>query len=415
MPTSVTSKPELGLGIRPQFPVFAANGGALAYLDTAASSQKPISVIDRMSEYLRSQHANIHRGAYVLSAHATELYDEARAKVASFIGAKKPEEVVFVRGATEGINLVAHGIEKQIKPGDPILLSLLEHHSNIVPWQMLASRTGAKVHFADIHDDGSLDFADFKKKLSALKPKIVGITAMSNALGSITPLEQVIAESHKTGALVVVDGAQGVAHLELDVDAMDIDFLSASAHKLYGPTGVGFLYGKAALLEMLEPFQGGGDMIASVTTEGSTWAEVPRKFEAGTPAIAEAVAFGSAVDFVLAAGTKEIARHEDRIFHYGLERLLAEPDVTVFGPITRGGKQASILSFTVKGVHPHDLATVLDESHKVQIRAGHHCAMPLLKRLGLQSTARASVGIYSATEDFDRLIEGIKHARKMFS
>ncbi len=404
----------LGSPLRAQFPAFAAHGQTMAYLDTAASTLKPQIVVDRLSRYLSVEHANIHRGAYRLSAQATDLYEQARAGVARLMNAKRAEEIIFVRGATEAVNLVSHGIERQIKPGAVILLSMLEHHSNIVPWQMLAERRGAQVVFCDVTAAGELDIADLKEKLRVHKPALLGITSISNALGTVVPLEQVIPLAHEVGAQVLVDGAQGVLHSRIDVQALDIDYLVASGHKMYGPTGIGFLYGKAALLETLDPFQGGGGMIAQVTVERSTWAEIPARFEAGTPAIGEAVALGTAIEFLRGILGEELHRHESEVIRYGYELLSREPGVTVHGPITRGGPQLSILSFSVDGVHPHDVSTVLD-SFNVQIRAGHHCAMPLLKRLGLSATARASIGAYSTKEDFDRLVEGVREVRRLFS
>ncbi|NDC36675.1 MAG: SufS family cysteine desulfurase [Proteobacteria bacterium] len=386
----------------------------MAYLDTAASTLKPRVVIDRLSRYLATEHANIHRGAYRLSAHATDMYEQARGRVAKFINARSANEVVFVRGATEAVNLVGHGLEPQIKAGDVILLSLLEHHSNTVPWQMLAKRTGAKVVFSDVTESGELDVEDLKAKLRHHRPKLLGITSISNALGTVVPLPQVVAAAHEVGAQVLVDGAQGVLHAELDVQALDIDYLVASGHKMYGPTGIGFLYGKARLLEQLEPFQGGGGMIAQVTVDGSTWTEVPARFEAGTPAIGEAIALGTAVEFLESIRGEALHRHEAAVLQYGYELLRKEPGVAVHGPITAGKEQVSILSFSVEGVHPHDVSTILD-AFNVQIRAGHHCAMPLLKRLGLSATARASVGAYSVKEDFDRLVEGVREVRKVFA
>lgn len=408
-----TTGPLLGMELRAQFPIFRQLGMAMAYLDTAASTQKPQVVIDRLCKFLSVEHANIHRGAYRLSAHATDLYEQARQKIASFVNAKSASEIVFVRGATEAVNLVSHGIEPHIKRGDVILLSLLEHHSNIVPWQMLAKRSGAQVIFSDVTDSGELDVADLKGKLRSHRPRILGITSISNALGTVVPLAEIIPVAHEVGAQVLVDGAQGVLHSLLDVQSLDIDYLVASGHKMYGPTGIGFLYGKANLLDRLEPSQGGGGMIAQVAVEGATWAEVPAKFEAGTPAIAEAVALGTAVDFLQSIQGEALHRHEASVLQYGYELLRREAGVTIHGPIATGGQQVSILSFSVDGVHPHDVSTILD-SHDVQIRAGHHCAMPLLKRLHLPATARASVGAYSVKEDFDRLVEGVREVKRLF-
>lgn len=409
------SMKKLGLEIRNDFPIFAAQGKevALTYLDTAASSQKPKCVIDRLTNYLSSEHANIHRGAYSLSAQATEAYDLARIKVANFIGVKDPRGLIFTRGTTESINLVAYAGEVIFEEGDTILLTLLEHHSNIVPWQILAQRKKLRIVFADINQDGTLNLADFKLKLQEFKPKLCAYTQISNAIGSIVPVDELTELAHAFGALVLVDGAQAVPHCKIDVVKANFDFYVFSAHKLYGPTGIGALYAKPEILERFNPFMGGGDMIQSVTTAGSTWAELPSRFEAGTPAIAEAIAFGTAVDYVSAISLQQIHQHEASLMQLGLEVLSREPGVEVYGPAKVGKSQASILSFNVKNLHPHDLATVAD-SFNVQIRAGHHCAMPLLKRLGISASARASLGLYSDASDFDVLIEAIRRARKIF-
>lgn len=408
-----------GLKARDLFPIFspevwrrAGKPSHLAYLDSAASTQKPKVVIDRMSEFLSSEYANIHRGAYSLSAHSTELYDLSRQKVADFLGVKDAREVVFIRGTTEGINLVARGAENLIQPGDVILLTLLEHHSNIVPWQMLATRRGAKVIFSEVEDDGSLSLSDFTEKVRIHKPKIVAVTQQSNALGVITPIKEVIQTAQDAGALVLVDGAQGSVHSRESVDELGCDFYVFSGHKLYGPTGIGVLWGKYEALSKLEPFQGGGDMISYVSTEGSTWAEIPQKFEAGTPAIAEAIGLAAALDFISSFEAEEVRSYEDQIFNIAIEKLSKEPGVAVNGPWRRG-LQRSIISFSVDGVHPHDLASVADTLN-VQFRAGHHCAMPLHKRLfSGRPTARISFGLYSVEEDIDLLIEAIRKGRKI--
>ena len=406
------SNTPLGLGIRSEFPIYSrSQGKALAYLDTAASSHKPRQVIKRLHDYLAYEHANIHRGAYELSAVATANYSAAREKVAKFINAPSQASVIFTRGTTESINLVAQSWGEQIKPGSSILLTLLEHHSNIVPWQLLAKRRGLNLHFADLNDDGSLKLEDFRRLLKEKKPAFVAMTQISNALGSLVPVQELCAEAHQAGALVLVDVAQSVVHSALDVQKLDADFAVFSGHKLYGPTGIGILYGREKLLNQMEPYQGGGGMIRLVTPEGSSWAELPEKFEAGTPSIAEAIAFGTAIDFVNEIGMPRIAAHEDRLFHSALERLLAEPGVHIHGPAASGGRQASIISFTIDGVHAHDFATIAD-SFNVQLRAGHHCAMPALKRLGIQASIRASFGMYSDTQDVDVLIEAIRAARQ---
>lgn len=408
------SAPQLGLAIRSQFPIFSQNfEKPLAYLDTAASSQKSQSVISRLNAYLSYEHANIHRGAYALSATATENYEAARRKVAKFIGADDERCVIFTRSTTEAINLVSYSFEKYFKAGDVILLSMLEHHSNIVPWQLLAQRAGVKLAFVEIDKFGQLSLSDLKSKLSALKPKLLAITHIANSLGSYVPLDEVASLAKLSGAKILVDAAQSAAHMALDVHKLDLDFLAFSGHKFYGPTGIGVLYGKRELLEQMQPFMGGGDMIERVSIEGSTWAEIPAKFEAGTPPIAEAIALGTAVDFVQSLNLENIAAHEDRLLQAAFEMLSAEPEVELYGPIMNGGKQCSILSFNVKGVHAHDVATVAD-SFNLQLRSGHHCAMPTLHKLGIPSSARISFGVYSDLQDLEILREAVRETRKLF-
>jgi cysteine desulfurase/selenocysteine lyase len=405
---------QLGEKIRDRFPIFKSVPGHLAFLDSAASSQKPAVVIDRITHYLSVEHANIHRGAYRLSAYATEAYENARKKVASFLGAADERSIVFGKNATEAINLVAFSWGEKLNPGDRILLTTLEHHSNIVPWQLLAARKGLKIDFAAINPDATLNIEDFREKLIAGKPKIVSVIAQSNSFGALTPIEEIIAMAHGVGAKILVDATQYVVHAPVNVKDLDVDFLVFTGHKLYGPTGVGVLYGKPELFEQMGPFLGGGDMIEQVTVNGSTWAEIPRRFEAGTPAIAEVIGLKTAIDFVEEIGISNIAAHEQKVYEYGIEQLQRESGVELYGPYKTPGAQRSIIPFNVKGVHPHDLGTVLD-SVNVQIRAGHHCAMPALKALGLQSTARASLAVYSDTQDIDALCHGIREARKIFS
>ncbi len=411
--SKVNQAKELGRALRGEFPVFRPEERHRAYLDTAASSQKPRCVIERLSTYLSFEHANIHRGAYALSAHATELYDQARGKVGNFLGAKNPRSIIFTRGTTESINLVAHAFERFFAAGDTILLSLLEHHSNIVPWQLLAQRKGLQLAFVDVLPSGELNRDDLSKKLKTLKPKLLAITHISNALGTVVPVAEIIAEAHEQGCKVLVDAAQSVAHYNLRVEELDADFLAFSGHKLYGPTGIGVLYGKLKLLSEMDPFLGGGDMIRSVAVTGSTWAEPPERFEAGTPPIAEAIALGTAIDFISELGLGRIKEHEDVLTQQAFERLSHEPGVTLYGPMTVGRDQASIISFNVKGVHAHDFSTVAD-SFNVQLRAGHHCAMPLLQHLKIGTSARISFGVYSCKEDIDPLLDAIRHAQKMF-
>lgn len=413
-------EPIFGEKLREQFPIFAhqraLRGMPLSYLDTAASSQKPQRIINRISNYLATEHANIHRGAYTLSAGATDLYEAARATVKGYINASQCESIIFTKGATEAINLIASSYGELLHKGNTVLCTILEHHSNIVPWQLLAARRGTKVAFADIADDGTLDLAALRKQIQLIKPKLLAVTSLANALGTLVPLEEVIEIAHEHGVLVMVDACQSIAHMPVDVQKLGCDFLVFSGHKLYGPTGIGVLYGKKDLLEKMPPYQGGGDMIASVSVTGSTWAELPQKFEAGTPPIAEAIGLSEAIRFVESLGRPAIAAYEQTVLHYGYEALRQEPGVTIYGPINNPTAapraHASLLSFDVKGIHPHDLASIAD-SCNVQIRAGHHCAMPLLERLGLAGTARASVGVYSAPADFDALVHAIRKAKRV--
>ncbi len=419
-----TGEGPLGLGeaLRQEFPIFAyqqrsSSSGALplSYLDSAASTQKHRSVIDRLSKFLSHEHANIHRGAYALSADATLRIEEARAKVAAFLGAKSPKSVVFTRGTTESINLVAHALENEFQPGDVVLLSMLEHHSNIVPWQLLAKRRGVRVAFVEMNKYAVIDEEDFRAKLLNLKPKLVAVTSISNAFGSVLPIKELVRQAKEIGAITLVDGAQHVAHMPTRVEDIGCDFFAFSGHKLYGPTGIGALYVREEMYPRMEPFQGGGDMIATVTVDGSTWAEPPQKFEAGTPAIAEAIALGTAIDFVQSVGWKAIAEHEHVLFELCWDALSSEPGVTLYGPRAGGPSgQVSIVPFNVEGVHPHDFSTIAD-SLNVQVRAGHHCAMPALMHLGIQSTVRASLGIYSCPGDVTALCQAIRKARSVFA
>lgn len=402
-----------GLAARAHFPFFSEGPGGF-YLDSAATAQKPGQVIEALRHTLIHHNANVHRGAYRLSATASELYDQARQKVARCIGAASERSIVFVRGATEAINLITYSAQHLCKPGDVILLTLLEHHSNIVPWQLLAKRKGLKVVFADITDDGSLNVADFKQKVETFKPVFVGVTQLANSLGTVTPIEELVAFAQKHGARVLVDGAQGAPHLGVNVEALGCDYYVFSGHKMYGPTGIGVLYGRPERLEELEPFQSGGDMISYVSVDGSGWAEIPQRFEAGTPAFPEAIALGSAIDFLGRFSRDELNKHEQALVRSALEMLRSEEGVTPHGPATVGGAQATVVSFSIDCVHPHDFATIAD-THNVQIRAGHHCAMPTLRRLGFQATVRMSFGVYSCEEDLEAVRLAIREARRMFS
>lgn len=402
-----------GRAIRELFPFFTEGPGG-CYLDSAATTQKPREVLDTLRDVLVNHNANVHRGAYRLSAVATEMYDAARLKVARFIGASSERSIIFTRGATEAINLVAHGLDAMFSSGDVILLTLLEHHSNIVPWQMLAKRRGLKIVFAEMTPHGALDIDDFRAKVARHKPKLVACTQLANSLGTITPIEEVVAVAKSVGALTLVDGAQGVTHLGVDVEKLGCDFYAFSGHKMYGPTGIGVLYGRLEALERVEPLQGGGDMISYVSVEGSGWAEVPQRFEAGTPAFPEAIALGAAVDFLSRFRREDIAKHEKELVRGAINLLKGEEGITLHGPGAYGGAQTSVCSFSIDTVHPHDFATIAD-THNVQIRAGNHCAMPALRKLGVPATVRMSFGVYSCASDFESVVSAVREAREMFA
>jgi cysteine desulfurase/selenocysteine lyase len=398
------------LHVRDEFPVFAANPG-LVYLDSAATSQKPQRVIDRLSRFFAEENANIHRGVYALSGEATAMYDEARAAVARFIGAALPREVIFTRGTTESINLVAQSWGRaRVKAGDEILVTEMEHHSNWVPWQVLAQATGATLRVAPVTEAGELDL-DALQRLITARTRLVAVTHLSNVLGTINPVRRVADLAHAAGALVLVDGAQSVAHGAVDVLALDCDFFAFSGHKLFGPTGIGVLYGRQSLLDDMPPWQVGGGMIGVVSLEETTWAEIPMKFEAGTPPIAEAVGLAEAIAFVDSLGADLIVAHEAELLALATDRLSAIPGVRIIGTAAH---RASVISFTLEGVHPHDLGTVLDEDG-VAIRAGHHCAQPLMRRFGLPATARASFSVYNTAEDVEALGRGVERARRLFA
>ena len=398
------------LDVRDEFPVFAANPG-LVYLDSAATSQKPRRVIERLSRFYADENANIHRGVYSLSAEATAMYDGARASVARFIGAALSSEVIFTRGTTESINLVAQAWGRAaVRPGDEILVTEMEHHSNWVPWQVLAQATGATLHMAPVTDSGELDL-EAMARLVTPRTRMVAVTHLSNVLGTINPVREIADLAHAAGALLLVDGAQSVAHGAVDVMALDCDFLAFSGHKLFGPTGIGVLYGRRALLEQMPPWQVGGGMIGAVSIEGTTWADVPMKFEAGTPPIAEAIGLAEAIGFVESLGADAIVAHEAELLTLATDRLSAIPGVRLIGTAAH---RASVISFTLEGVHPHDLGTVLDEAG-IAIRAGHHCAQPLMRRFGVPATARASFSVYNTHEDVEALGRGIERAQALFA
>ena len=403
----------LGDGIRNEFPIFSNyNSKRLCFLDSAASTQKPKCVIEKLTDFYQNKYANIHRGAYELSANATLMYENVRKIIADFIGAKEPSNIVFTRGTTESINLVSYALEDYFKEGDVILLSVAEHHSNLVPWQFLAKRKNLKLVFANLDKNYNLDLEDFKNKVNEFRPKLVAMTMCSNVLGSEFPIEDIISLSKSVDSLVLFDGAQYVPHREVNVSKLDVDFLCFSGHKIYGPTGIGVLYAKKYLLEEMKPFHGGGEMIQEVTLQNTTFADVPYKFEAGTPAIAEAIGLGEAINFVNRIGIKNINEHEKNIFEYAILKLSSLAYVDIYS--SKSSKDSgSVISFNIEGVHPHDFASIAD-NFGVQIRSGFHCAMPLLNYLGLNATSRMSLGMYSDTKDIDILIEAIKESRKIF-
>jgi cysteine desulfurase/selenocysteine lyase len=400
--------------LRADFPVLAreVNGKPLVYLDSAATTQKPVQVLDAMDDFYRHHNANVHRGGHFLTIEATELYEGARRKVAEFINASSPNEVVFTRGTTSGINAIAYGWALyRLTEGDRILLTAMEHHANIVPWQLITRHTGAELVYLPLTDDYFVDTSRLDEMLDE-RVKIVGISGMSNVLGTLGPVAEVTEAAHSVGALVVADAAQLVPHVPTDVQELDVDFLAFGAHKMLGPTAVGALWGRVDRLEEMEPAEGGGEMIRDVQLHESTWAEVPQKFEAGTPPIAEAIGFGAAVDYLNAIGMENVRKHEIDVAGYALERLSEIPDLTVYGP-TDLDRRGAVLSFTLADIHPHDLSTILDQQG-VAVRAGHHCARPLHRLLETPATARASFYVYNVREEVDTLIDALHEARRLF-
>jgi cysteine desulfurase/selenocysteine lyase len=399
--------------IRADFPILKlkVNGKPLVYLDNAASSQMPQPVIDRLVRYQTTQHANINRAVHYLSETATHEYEEARRKLQQFINAREEREVIFTSGTTDAINLVMHGYgRKFIGAGDEIILTTLEHHSNIVPWQMLAEEKGAKIRVVPINDAGELLIDDYEKLFNE-RTRFVGVLHVSNALGTINPVKHMIAFAHARGVPVLVDGAQAAPHMKLDVQDLDCDFYAFSGHKLCGPTGIGILYGKAALLESMQPFKGGGDMILSVTFEKTTYNTIPHKFEAGTPPIAAAIGLGAAVDYLSAIGMERIAAHELDLLNHATGQVNRMPGVRIIGTAE---KKAAVLSFAIDGVHPHDVGTLLNQDG-VAIRTGHHCAQPVMQRFRVPATSRASFAFYNTMSEVDTLIAGIRNAQKVFT
>jgi cysteine desulfurase/selenocysteine lyase len=399
--------------VRADFPILQrqARGRPLVYLDNAATTQKPQVVIDAITRYYTEYNANVHRGVHELSEIASEAYEGARRKIGAFFNASHERQIIFTRNATESINLVAHAFGRtHVGAGDEVLISAMEHHSNIVPWQLLCEERGARLRVAPIDDRGELMLDEFEA-LVGERTKLVSVTHMSNALGTINPVEEIIRIAHQRGVPVLVDGSQAAYHMPVDVQALDCDFYAATGHKLYGPTGMGILYGKEAILDSMPPFLGGGDMISSVTFEKSTWNVLPHKFEAGTPDISGAIALGVAIDYIQSIGLAQIAEHEQALLAYGTEALTAVDGVRLIGTARR---KASILSFVLEGVHPHDIGTIVDREG-VAIRTGHHCAQPVMHRFGVPATARASLAMYNTREEIDALVRALGRVKQVFA
>jgi cysteine desulfurase/selenocysteine lyase len=399
--------------IRANFPILyqRMNGKQLIYLDNAATTQKPRVVIDAITRYYEADNANIHRGVHSLSQHATEKYEDSRETVRRFLNAAEPSEIVFVRGATEGINLIAQTLGRtRLRAGDEVLITAMEHHSNIVPWQILCEEKGATLRVAPINDAGELILDEFVRLLGT-RTKIVAVPHVSNALGTVNPLRQMVELAHRHNAVVVVDGAQAVPHLAVDVRELDCDFYVFSGHKLYGPTGIGVLYGKSTLLNVMPPYQSGGDMILSVTFEKTTYNKIPHKFEAGTPDISGVIGLAAAINYVTELGLDRITAHERDLLRYATESLAGIPGIRVIGTAK---EKAGVLSFVMDGIHPHDIGTILDQEG-IAIRTGHHCAQPVMERFGIPASARASFALYNTREEVDALVRGIEGVREVFA
>lgn len=400
--------------LRQDFPILqeTVNGHPLVYLDSAATSQKPYPVLEVLRQYYEHDNSNVHRGVHTLGSRATEAYELAREKVARFINAKTAEQVIFTRGTTESLNMVAYGFARQqLKAGDEIVLTPAEHHSNLIPWQQVARVTGAELKYIPLQQDGTIRLEDVKTTLSS-RTKLVAIAHVSNVLGTIHPIAEIAKLAHSVGAVIVVDGAQSVPHMPVDVQELDCDFLAFSGHKMCGPTGIGVLYGKRKWLDLMEPTYFGGEMIDVVELYDATWKETPWKFEGGTPIIAGAIGLGAAVDYLSQIGMEEIREHDRKLTSYALERLRQVDHISIYGPVgdrDRGG----LVTFNIEGVHPHDVSTVLD-AEGIAIRAGHHCAQPLMRWLDVGSTARASFYFYNTESDIDALVHGIQSAKEFF-
>ena len=401
--------------IRREFPTLeqSVNGRPLVYLDNAATSQKPRVVLDALRAYYENDNSNVHRGIHELSRRATVAYEESRAKVAGWVGAAEPSEIIWTRGTTEAINLVstAWGLDN-VGEGDEILISVLEHHSNIIPWQLLARRTGAVIKYIELDEQGRWILDELPRLLTD-RTKVVAISHVSNALGTVNPVKRVAAAAHEVGALVLVDGAQGAVHMKVDVQELGVDCYAFSGHKMCGPTGIGALWARRDLLDSMEPYQGGGEMIHFVGRDESSWATVPHKFEAGTPNIAGAIGMGTAIDFLSGVGMDAIAKHEHALLGYALERMSAVDGIRIYGPQSPD-EHSALISFTLGDAHPHDISTILD-SEGIAVRAGHHCAQLAMQHFGISATARASIYLYNTESDIDRLIEGLEQVRGIFS
>ena len=412
-----TQERTLAAKVRADFPILhqEINGKPLVYLDNAATSQKPLAVLNASRDYYERDNANVHRGVHTLSSRATDAYEGARDKIAKFVNAASRQEIIYTRNASEAINLVAYawGLST-LRPGDEIILSVMEHHSNLIPWQLVAQKTGAVLKFVELNETEEFDLVQFKSLISD-KTRLVSTVHVSNTLGCINPIEEIVAIAHQHGARVLIDACQSVPHMPIDVQAIDCDWLVASGHKMCGPTGIGFLYGKLELLRSMPPFLGGGEMIADVFLDHSTYADLPHKFEAGTPAIAEAIALGAAVDYLSSLGMDKIHAYEEELTAYLFEQLQQIPELRLYGPkpTGEGRGRAALAAFTAGDVHPHDLSTILDQAG-VAIRAGHHCTQPLHRYLKAQSTARASLYFYNTREEIDVFIASLKEAVEFF-
>jgi len=397
--------------VRKQFPILEqkVNDHPLVYLDNAATAQKPLQVIETLDHYYRKINSNVHRGVHTLGTWATDAYEEAREKVRAFIHAKSSEEIIFTRGTTASINFVAQSYGRaKLTAGDEIVITYMEHHSNLIPWQQVAKQTGAVLKYIPLQQDGTIKLDDIAHTISE-KTKLVALTHVSNVLGTVNPIKETASIAHKAGAKILVDGAQSVPHMKVDVQALDIDFLAFSGHKMGGPTGIGVLYGKKEILEEMEPVEFGGEMIDMVDLYESTWRELPWKFEGGTPIIAGAIGLGAAIDFLQSIGMEQIEQHERELVNYAMERVATLEGITIYGPKEHSG----LLTFNIDGIHPHDVATVLD-TEGIAVRAGHHCAQPLMKWLNVSATARASFYLYNTKEEVDLFIEGLKKTKEYF-